>query len=140
MSLESLRAVRLAGKRPKLVRLIFGECPNPQWLWFLNDPSLVWIPEGQNPARHDLRPLVNLPVVVLANNMEKVERAAVSALNDCKAMFAGIAQADKAKVTDKHPWAERLNELAGEGWRELLEPVLISEWDVFVGGGYGINL
>lgn len=141
MSLESLRHVRLGGSRPWLVRLIIGECPHPDWPWYHNDPSLVWSPEGRDLRALDLRPLVHLPVVALVPSIDKHRAMVTLALADAGARFAGIAERERAEVTEHHPWAERMRRLAGEDdWQRLIEPVLLCDWDVYVGGGHGIAL
>ena len=127
MSLETLRAARRARLRPAGVFLLTRECPRPQWRWLLDDPSCVWLPERSDVRAHDLRALTGLPVTALVDDLGAREVEVREAVASVGAVLAGIADGQRAVVTEHHPWAANAEQIAGAGWSDLVGPALVSD-------------
>ena len=129
MSLETLRALRLARLRPPAVTLVLRDCPKP-WPWLRDDPAVVWLPQRADVRSHDLRPLVGLPVTALVDDLTRRADEVRQAVTDAGGVLVGIADGERAEVLDAHPWAQYADVFDGD-WRIQVAPVLVSDRNRF---------
>lgn len=122
MSLQSLRALRLEGMRPRSAYLLTMDCPKP-WPWLRDDPSLVWVSPRADVRSHDLRPLVGMPVVALVDSLRARKAEVIEAVESAGGVLAGIAGSDGA---ESYEYPER-----GEPWPALLAEILMYERSMF---------
>ena len=122
MSLETLRALRLARLRPPAVTLVLRDCPKP-WAWLRDDPSVVWLTPRADVRSHDLRPLVGLPVTALVDDFTRRAAEVRQAVADAGGVLVGIADGERAEATESHHWAQH----RPDDWRELAAPVLLAD-------------
>ena len=125
MSLDTLRHMRLQRKRPASVKLVTRDCPR-NWVWLLDDPAIVWLPQRTDVRAHDLRPLVGLQVTALVDDVQRRVDQVTQAVADVGGVLVGIADDRSAIVTDDHPWANDMAALTDD-WREMVAPVLVSD-------------
>jgi hypothetical protein len=74
MSLDTLRDLRRAGSKPDApVKVILGT----RHTWLQEWPDMVLLRESDNPSLMDWRPLVGLPVVILAQTNDAARTLSV---------------------------------------------------------------
>ncbi len=126
MSLQTLRDMRLARLRPAAVTLVLRDCPKP-WPWLRDDPAVVWLPQRADVRSHDLRPLVGLPVTALVDDLDRRMSQVREAVAGVGGVLLGIADEDRALVTDQHPWAVIGEKFSDPNWRQLVAPAMVSD-------------
>lgn len=131
MSLTTLRALRVKGCRPSDVFVVQRECPKPEWRWLRDDVQVVWLSPRRDVRAYDLRPLVGLHVIALVGNLADGLEHVAPAVKKAGGRLIGMADATDAKVWTRHPWAQRLHELAGQEWADLIKPALIADHNTF---------
>lgn len=84
MSLDQLRTLRRAGRRPAMVSLVIGKPPG----WFDDGPSYAVVRDARNA---DLSPLLEMPVHVfdLTGNADELERV-MQGLGAVQAKVMGV--------------------------------------------------
>lgn len=131
MSLTTLRNLRRSGMRPVDVFVIQRECPRPEWRWLRDDVQLVWLSPRKDIRAYDLRPLVGLQVVALVERLADGMKRVAPVIKRAGGQLVGMADGSEAKVWKRHPWAPRLQELAGNEWADLIRPILVADHRVF---------
>ena len=126
MSLATLRDIRLIRKRPAAVLLVTLDCPR-KWSWLRDDPAIIWLPKQSDVRSHDLRPLTGLPVTALVDSVDKRDAEVREALGSVGAVLRGIADGQRAVVTDEHPWSKH----ASAHWRDAAAAFMLSERNQF---------
>lgn len=112
MSLEALKALRLAGQKPALVWILIGNSRSPRW-WRYSDatPEIV-LPARPESARADFRPLVGCDVILLADHRSAVLTQITRRLQAVVARLT-VFIVDQLPKTIGHEWTK------AAGWREV---------------------
>lgn len=112
MSLEALKAMRLAGRKPALVCIHICGAKQPKW-WHYSDgiPEVV-LAEKPESARADFRPVVGCDVMLMADHKSFVLTAVTKAVQ-AHAWRVTVVIADRLPETIGHEWTK------GQGWREV---------------------
>lgn len=112
MSLEALKAMRLAGQKPALVWIHLGHGKPSKW-WRYGDgtPEIVLADKPES-ARADFRPLVGCDVILMADRASSLLTQVSRALQSVVARLT-VVIVEKLPQTIGHEWAK------GAGWREV---------------------
>lgn len=112
MSLEALKAIRLAGQKPALVWIHLGHGKPSKW-WRYGDgmPEIVLADKPES-ARADFRPLVGCDVILMADRASSLLTQISRAMQPLVARLT-VVIVEKLPQTIGHEWAK------GAGWREV---------------------
>ena len=112
MSLEALKAMRLAGKKPSVVWIHLGHGKPSKW-WRYGDgtPEIV-LAEKPESARADFRPLVGCDVILMADRASPLLTQISRALQFVVARLT-VVIVENLPQTIGHEWVK------GAGWREV---------------------
>ena len=112
MSLDALKALRLAGQKPGTVWIFLGAAKPQKW-WRYSDglPEIVLADKPES-ARADFRPVVGCDVILMADTKSAVLTQVTKAIQAHAARLTVII-VEKLPNTIGHEWTK------GQGWREV---------------------
>lgn len=112
MSLEALKAMRLAGQKPDIVWIHLGHgTPSKWWRYGDGTPEIVLADKPES-ARADFRPLVGCDVILMADQASPLLTQISRALQSVVARLT-VVIVERLPQTIGHEWSRCA------GWREV---------------------
>lgn len=112
MSLEALKAVRLAGQKPSVVWIHLGHGKPSKWWRYGDGTPEIILADKPESARADFRPVVGCNVILMADHASPALTAVTKALQAIVARLT-VVIVERLPETIGHEWTK------GEGWREV---------------------
>ena len=112
MSLEALKAIRLAGQKPATVWTHIGSVKQSKWWRYSDGAPEIVIADSPESARADFRPVVGCNVILMADHASPALTAVTKALQSVVARLT-VVIVERLPETIGHEWTK------GEGWREV---------------------
>ena len=112
MSLEALKAIRLAGQKPETVWIHLGPVKQSKWWRYSDGAPEIVLADKPESARADFRPVVGCNVILMADHASPALTAVTKALQAIVARLT-VVIVEKLPETIGHEWTK------GEGWREV---------------------
>jgi hypothetical protein len=112
MSLDALKAMRLAGTKPAIVWIYLCAAKQTKW-WRYSDgiPEIV-LADKPETARADFRPVVGCDVILMADQASSVLTAVTKSLQSVVSRLT-VVIADRLPDQIGHEWTK------ASGWREV---------------------
>ena len=112
MSLEALKAMRLAGQKPSVVWIHLGHGKPSKWWRYRDGTPEIVLADKPESARADFRPLVGCDVILMADRASSLLTQISRAMQPLVARLT-VVIVEKLPQTIGHEWAK------GAGWREV---------------------
>ena len=112
MSLEALKAIRLAGQKPALVWIHLGNGKPSKWWRYSDTTPEIVLADSPESARADFRPVVGCNVILMADHASPALTAVTKALQAVVARLT-VVIVEMLPQTIGHEWTK------GAGWREV---------------------
>ena len=112
MSLEALKAIRLAGQKPATVWIHLGPVKQSKWWRYSDGAPEIVLADKPESARADFRPLVGCDVILMADRASPLLTQISRALQSVVARLT-VVIVEKLPQTIGHEWVK------GAGWREV---------------------